>query len=153
VVVGLFLGLLGAPASAQQYPPQAGTCGVSGSVSPGEQFTVTGEGFQPGSTLTFTLQPGAIDLGSTQADANGEFQTVLTAPANLAAGDYTLRIAGTGVVCVTGVDVVVAGGVTAFTGSTLNVPVWMALVAALLAGGLLFVVLGGRRRRSVRARP
>lgn len=161
MVLGLYVGLLAAPASAQQYPPGDTVCGVSDtSIAPGDQITVSGSGFQAGSTVTFTLQPGGIVLGSTTADANGEFgPIVLTVPASLDAGSYTLVCSGLDVegnpvtrnnpIQVVGV---VAGG-PAFTGTSLNVPLWMALVAALLASGVLLVVLGGRRRRSVRAGP
>jgi hypothetical protein len=160
-VLGLLLGPLAAPASAQQYPPEDTVCGVSDtSLGPGDQVTVSGSGFLAGSTVTFTLQPGDIALGSTTVGADGTFgPIVLTVPADLAPGTYTLVCSGLDVegnpitrsnpIQVVGV---VAGG-PAFTGNTLNVPLWMALIAALLVSGVLLVVLGGRRRRSVRAGP
>jgi hypothetical protein len=161
MVVGLFLGLLAAPASAQQYPPTDTVCGVSdASLGPGDQVTVSGSGWQAGSTVTFTLQPGNIALGSTTVGADGTFgPIVLTIPDSVAPGSYSLACSGIDVegrpitrvnpIRVLGV---VAGG-PAFTGTTLNVPLWLALIAGLLATGVLLVVLGGRRRRSVRAGP
>ena len=40
-------------------------------------------------------------------------------------------------------------GTTAFTGSGLNVPLWMVAAAALLVVGIAFLVAGRRRRASV----
>jgi LPXTG-motif cell wall-anchored protein len=39
---------------------------------------------------------------------------------------------------------------TAFTGTTLNVPLWMALVLVLLFAGVALLVIGRRRRHEVR---
>ena len=78
-------------------------------VSPGERFTVSGDGAEPGATVTFTLKrsssalggnrslaagPGlaslaatirpqaqsSIPLGSTTANADGQFSATLTIP-------------------------------------------------------------------------
>ncbi len=158
LTLGMFLGLLAVPASAQ-YPPAQTECGVSDtSLGPGDQVTVSGSGWQPGSTVNFTLQPGNIDLGSTTVGADGSFgPIVLTVPSDVAPGSYTLacsglNVAGQPVTRNNPIQVVVAGA-PAFTGTTLNVPLWMALAAALLASGVLLVVLGGRRRRGARAAP
>jgi hexosaminidase len=160
LVLGLYVGVLAAPASAQ-YPPGGTTCGVSDtSLGPGDQITVSGSGWQPGSTVTFTLQPGGIELGSTTVGADGSFgPIVLTIPNSVAPGSYSLScsgidVEGNPITRVSPIQVVgvVAGG-PAFTGTTLNVPLWLALIAGLLATGVLLVVLGGRRRRSVRAGP
>ena len=158
MVLGLTLGVLATPASAQ-YPPGDTTCGVGDtSIGPGDQITVSGIGWQPGSTVTFTLQPGDIELGSTTVGDDGSFgPIVLTIPNSVAPGSYSLSCSG---IDVEGrpitrnnpIQVVVAGG-AAFTGTTLNVPLWLALIAGLLATGVFLVVLGGRRRRSVRAGP
>jgi hypothetical protein len=54
------LTLIAGPASAQQdeeYPPTSDKLTVSEStVSPGESFTVAGDGAEPGATVTFTLK-------------------------------------------------------------------------------------------------
>ena len=44
-----------------------------------------------------------------------------------------------------------APGTTAFTGSGLNVPLWMVVTVALLAVGIAFLIAGRRRRASVSA--
>ena len=41
------------------------------------------------------------------------------------------------------------GGGAAFTGTVLNVPLWIVLIAALFAAGVVAVAIGRRRRRSV----
>jgi hypothetical protein len=86
---------------------------------------------------------------------------VLTIPDSVAPGSYSLSCSGidvegnpiTRVSPITVLGGAAGGGGAAFTGTTLNVPLWMALIAGLLATGVLLVVLGGRRRRSVRAGP
>ena len=42
----------------------------------------------------------------------------------------------------------VGGGGAAFTGTVLNVPLWIVLIAALFAAGVVAVAIGRRRRRS-----
>jgi hypothetical protein len=44
-----------------------------------------------------------------------------------------------------------APGTTAFTGSGLDVPLWMVVTVVLLAAGIAFLVAGRRRRASVSA--
>jgi hypothetical protein len=143
------------PASAQQYPPSNATCGVSDtSLGPGDQVTVTGDNWQAGSTVTFTLQPEGINLGSTTVDANGSFSVVLTIPANVQAGAHSIvcsgiDVEGNNVSRGTTVQILggAVGGGAAFTGTTLNVPLWMVLIAGLFAVGVVLVILGRRRRR------
>ena len=134
---------------------QKPTCGVSDTtISPGDQVTVSGKRWQPGSTVTFTLQPEDINLGSTTVGQNGKFSAVVTIPTTSSRAP---------IVC-SGIDrrgdpVVLAIAVTdprrrgwrraAFTGTILNVPLWMVLIAALLAAGVVAVAVGRRRRRSV----
>jgi hypothetical protein len=50
-------------------------------------------------------------------------------------------------------DFDVVGGVVsepAFTGSTLNVPLWLAMVLVLMVAGVALVLIGRRRRHEVR---
>jgi len=155
LTIGLFVGLVAAPASAQ-YPPGNATCGVSDTtLGPGDTVTVSGDNWKAGSTVTFTLNPEGINLGSVTVGANGSFSTTVTIPASVQAGSHSIVCSG---IDVEGNDVsrgnpiqvlggAVGGGGTAFTGSTLNVPLWVALIAALMASGLLLVGLGRRRRR------
>jgi len=154
----LLAGLVATPASAQQYPPKKPTCEVSDtSISPGDQVTVSGKHWQPGSTVTFTLRPEGINLGSTTVGKNGKFSAVVTIPNSVQPGAHTIECSGIDrrgdpVVRATAIQVlgIVGGGAAAFTGSTLNVPLWMVIVAGLFALGVALVMLG-RRRNSRRA--
>lgn len=67
------------------------------------EIRVTGEGFNPGVTVTFTLSPSdetgkvqegatGIPLGTTTVDANGAFETTLTAPASIPDGYYVITV-------------------------------------------------------------
>ena len=160
LMIALLVGLVAAPASAQQYPPKKPTCGVSDTtISPGDQVTVSGNDWQPGSTVTLTLQPEGINLGSASVGQNGEFSAVVTIPSDVQPGAHTIVCSGIDrrgdpVILATTVQilggVVGGGGGAAFTGTVLNVPLWIVLIAALFAAGVVAVAIGRRRRRSVR---
>jgi hypothetical protein len=158
LMLALLVGLVATPASAQQYPPKKPTCGVSDtSINPGDQVTVSGKHWKPGSTVNFTLQPEGIDLGSATVGQNGKFSAVVTIPENnVEPGAHTIVCSGISrkgdpfVLAIT-IQIlgVVGGGGAAFTGTVLNVPVWMLLIVALFAAGVVAVAIGRRRRRSV----
>jgi hypothetical protein len=157
-MIALPAGLVAAPASAQQYPPKKPTCQVSDtSIDPGDQVTVSGKHWKPGSTVTFTLQPEGIDLGSATVGQNGKFSAIVTIPDSVEPGAHTIVCSGIdrkGDPFVLAADVqilggVVGGGGAAFTGTILNVPLWIVLIAALFAAGVVAVAIGRRRRRSV----
>ena len=172
----LLVGLLAPPASTQTqtYPPGGGgggttttppprpgppqpTCNVSDTtLDPGQQVTVSGKHWKPGSTVTITLQPEGIHLGSPTVGTNGKFSTVVTIPTTVQAGPHTIQCSGLDrrsdpVILATDVTIsgIVGGGGSAFTGTVLNVPLWMLLIAALFAAGALVIAIGRRRRRSV----
>jgi hypothetical protein len=180
LMIALLVGLVATPASAQTYPPtppptttpppptttpppptpsppKKPTCRVSDtSISPGDQVTVSGKHWQPGSTVTFTLRPEDINLGSTTVGQNGKFSAIVTIPDSIQPGAHTIVCSGIdrrGDPVVLGIDVqilgVVGGGGAAFTGTVLNVPLWMVLIVALFAAGVVVVAMGRRRRRSV----
>ena len=162
LMIALIVGLVTAPASAQQYPPKKPTCQVSDtSINPGDQVTVSGKHWKPGSTVTFALQPEGIDLGSATVGQNGKFSAVVTIPDSVEPGAHTIVCYGIdreGDPFVPAVDVqflggVVGGGGAAFIGTILNVPLWMVLIAASFAAGVVAVAIGRRRRRSVGTGP
>jgi hypothetical protein len=160
LMIALLVGLVATPAWAQQYPPRKPTCQVSDtSISPGDEVTVSGKHWQPGSTVTFTLEPEGINLGSATVGVNGKFSAVLTIPNNIVPGPHTIQCSGLnrrGVPVVRAITIEILGGVvgggggTSFTGTILNVPLWMLLTAALFAAGVTAIALGRRRRRGVR---
>jgi uncharacterized protein (DUF983 family) len=87
---------------------------------------------------------------------NGKFSAVVTIPDSIQPGPHTIVCSGfdrRGDPFVLAIAVtilgVVGGGGAAFTGTILNVPLWMVLIAALFAAGVVAVAIGRRRRRSV----
>jgi hypothetical protein len=186
VAIAAGLALVAGPAFAQtttteEYPPpQRPPMTVSESaLVPGESFTVSGQGAEPGATVTFTLRKSssalggnralaatprlvaltaairpqaqsAVSLGSTTANADGEFSARLRIPAGTDPGVYTLTASSGGdVLAVVTVRVLAAtaGGVgdLPFTGG--NVLPGLVIGATLIiAGGLLLLSL--KRRRS-----
>lgn len=158
VTVALVIGLVAAPASAKKYPPKKPTCEVSdSSISAGDQVTITGKHWEAGSTVTFTLQPEGINLGSATVGANHKFSATVTIPSTIQPGAHTIVCSGTSVKGITvspGSPIQVLGSVVgaggaAFTGSNVNVPLWLAIIAGLLVLGVALVIVGRRRRRSV----
>lgn len=84
-----------APALAQ-YPPDAPAVAISDTtVFPGQAFTVTSEGWQPGSEVTFTFFSDPVVLGTALVNANGAFTSQVTIPADATPGPHTLRTSGT----------------------------------------------------------
>lgn len=154
VLVGaLLLGLvLAAPALAQTYPPQKATCGVSDtSVSPGQQVTVSGDNWKPGSTVKLTLQPDGISLGQGSVGGTGSFSASVTIPSSVSAGSHSVQCSGVdakGVAQVLGVSFSVlgaGGGVLAGTG--MNLSVGLGILLGLLVVGIVTLVAGRRRAR------
>src|SRR5215218_8812349 len=135
LMIALLIGLVAAPASAQKYPPKKPTCQVSDtSISPGDQVTVSGKHWKPGSTVTITLRPEGINLGSATVGTNGKFSSVVTIPSSVHPGPHTIECAGIDrrgnpVVLGTTIQIlgIVGGGGAAFTGTVLNVPLWIVL--------------------------
>jgi endo-alpha-N-acetylgalactosaminidase len=158
LMIALLVGLVAAPASAQSVPPKKPTCQVSDtSLSPGDQVTVSGKHWKAGSTVTFTLEPEGINLGSATVGTNHKFSAVVTIPQNIGPGAHTIvcsgiSVKGTEVAAETTIQVLggaVAAGGTAFTGSNANVPLWIVLILGLFVAGVLLVMLARRRKRSV----
>jgi hypothetical protein len=163
LTLSLLIGLVATPASAGPYPIKKPTCQVSDTtVSPGDQVTVSGKHWEAGSTVTITLQPEGRNLGSATVGTNHKFSVVVTIPGDIIPGPHTIVCSGTNVrgnavsivsaIQILGGGGAVGAGGAAFTGSTLNVPLWSVLIAALVVLGVAFLFLGRRRRRSVGAR-
>ena len=149
LTLALCLGVLAFPALAQTYPPGETSCGVSDTaVVPGQTVTVTGSGYPPNSEVTITLT-GGIVLGTVTTDDTGSFTVDVVIPADVEPGQYSIScidVSGETI----GTDVTVVGAAvvgTAFTGSSLNVPLWTVLSAILLGTGLMLLVAGRRSRR------
>jgi hypothetical protein len=175
------LTLLTAPAFAQDdgnYPPTTKRLTVSEStLSPGESFTVSGDGAEPGATVTFTLKrassalggdrslaagpglasiaaairpqaQGSVTLGSTTANSDGEYTATLTIPSSTDPGIYTLTASSGGaVLAVVTIRVVEGNGVGDLPFTGGNVLPGLAIGATLIVAGGL-LLLSLKRRRS-----
>lgn len=87
--------MLAGPAWAQ-YPPGGPVVAVSdNTVVPGQQLTVSGDGWLPNSTVTFTFFSEATGLGSAPVDADGSFSAQVTIPADADPGPHRLVTTGT----------------------------------------------------------
>ena len=176
------LSLLAGPAFAQsdkKYPPKSDNLTVSEStVSPGESFTVSGDGAEPGATVSFTLKrsssalgadralaagagmarlvaavrpqaQSSVPLGSTTANGAGQFSATLTIPSSTDPGLYTVTATSGGDVLA-----VVTIRVAAASGGIGDLPFTGGNVLPGLAIGATLIVAGGllllslKRRRS-----
>ncbi|MBT2485087.1 MULTISPECIES: ExeM/NucH family extracellular endonuclease [unclassified Microbacterium] len=74
----------------------AGTIDLGSSkVAAGKKLALTGEGYQPGETVTVELRPKkgqAIDLGTVQVEDDGTFAASPTVPKNTQPGKYTVAV-------------------------------------------------------------
>ena len=171
------LSLLAGPAFAQDYPPNTQKLTVSEStVSPGESFTISGDGAQPGATVTFTLKrsssalgdnrtlaagPGlrrlmaavrpqaqsSVPLGSTTANGDGAFSATLRIPSRTDPGVYTLTATSGGAVLA-----VVTIRVAATAGGIGDLPFTGGNVLPGLAIGATLIVAGGLLLLSLKRR-
>lgn len=90
------LTLTAAPAGAQDYPPEAATCAVSVTTPvPGQSISISCGGWMPNGPVEIDLLSQHVHLGTVQANGNGELDTTVTIPSDLAPGDHTLRLSGT----------------------------------------------------------
>jgi LPXTG-motif cell wall-anchored protein len=127
-------------------------------VSPGASITFSGGGFASGSKITISVTPGPVVLGSTTADADGNFSVVVTLPTNISTGAHRLEATGVDLdgnpLTVSLEFTVVAAGATAAVTPSGSLPYTgsdagrIALVgaAAVLVGGA--GVWGARRVRA-----
>jgi hypothetical protein len=179
LAVAAGLTLLAGPAHAQDdkdYPPTSGRLAVSEStLSPGEPFTVFGDGATPGATVTFTLQrsPAAVGTGQVVAagsslvqstatnrqqaqnsiplgsttDADGQFSATLMMPAGTEPGVYGLSATSSGgILAVMTLQVITVSGIGGLPFTGANVLPGLAIGATLIvAGGLLLLSLKRRR--------
>lgn len=146
VAITAGLMLLAAPVYAQTtttadpYPPATSGLTVSETtLSPGESFTISGDGADPNAIVTFTLRrsssalganravaaapamartvaairpqaQGSVTLGSTRANGAGQFSATLTIPSSTDPGVYTVVASSNGeVLAVVTIRVVAAG--------------------------------------------
>jgi Bacterial Ig domain len=142
LVLGASLLLLTAPASAQY--PQVSDITISDATlsCPGDEFTIQGEGFTPGSTVDIFVD--GEHEATVEADEQGEFSVTIDAP-DAAAGEHTVTAessegdtASATVTCV--------GAAVAFTGA--DVSRGLILLVALVGIGGVALYAGRRRARA-----
>ncbi|MHA7271054.1 family 20 glycosylhydrolase [Arthrobacter sp. HLT1-20] len=76
----------------------AGGIGLSAdSVAAGGKLTITGKGFKPGTSATFTLHSTPVNLGTATVDAQGIAVLSVSLPAGVAVGQHSIVIDGVGV--------------------------------------------------------
>lgn len=172
VVVAAVLACLGlavaafvapAAASADPYPPTGG-CSLSSNqqISGGGSITIIGSGFPDNGTVHLGVHSGNVSLGTVRAGADGSFTDTVTIPTSVTGTHHQVVASSGGVTCSfspfagananvggasvhQGVDSIHAG--TSGTASTGFHTLTASLLAVvLLGGGLLFVLLGRRRR-------
>src|SRR3954470_2147305 len=68
--------------------------GAISAVTGGQQVTLTGDGYAPGSTVELFIYSTPQSLGSVTTDENGAFSTTVRIPAGLEAGTHHLVAAG-----------------------------------------------------------
>lgn len=149
-------------AAAATYAPTGGSASsVSG--PPGSRITVSGSGFQPGSSVTVEFFSTPVVLGTTTADATGRATASVSIPSNAAEGPHTIELIGvnpSGAAITVSIPFTVTGGTTGtsstgtVSGSTLATTgarvLGMGVVGlTLLATGGFFVYTSRRRTRSV----
>src|SRR5918911_456536 len=82
-------------ALAQQYPPSAPSVAVSDStVTPGQSVSVSGSGWEAGTTVSLSFDSAAGSLGSANVRADGTFSMGVTIPASASAGTHLIGAAG-----------------------------------------------------------
>jgi len=148
-----------ASASADPYPPNSG-CAISTSdttVQGGSTLTIAGSGFPVNSTVHLAVHSAApVGLGSVRTDAQGSFADTVTIPSSITGGDHRIVASSGSTTCsfdpfatntakTVNISQNTANNGTAYTGFAAVTATVIAL--ALLGGGLLFLVLGRRRRR------
>lgn len=188
VVAGLLL-VAPAAASAQQDPPQS-PCVQGGPENPppttngypprsecaapratrtqaaaGQPVTVTGQCPSSNAAVTFRLDPGGHDIGSTVTNAEGRFSHTFTVPASVPVGDFQIVITcagvqGAGATRTLPLAVVAAAGAqragaAPAPGGTLprtgTEPLPLAIGGGVLIGLGVMAVIATRRRRQATA--
>ncbi|MCY1145683.1 fibronectin type III domain-containing protein [Actinoplanes sp. Pm04-4] len=83
----------GLPVAPEQVP--VGAVPVApGSTTTGGTITITGNGFEPNSTVVLSLFSNPVDLGTTVADGTGAISVTVTLPSGTPTGSHTLLATG-----------------------------------------------------------
>jgi hypothetical protein len=134
--------LLAGPVRAQY--PQAADITVSDATlaCPGDEFTIAGEGFTPGSTVDIFVDGEPV--ATVETDEQGDFSATIDAP-DAAAGEHTITAESDAGDRATATVTCLAAGV-AFTGA--DISMGLILLVALVAVGVVALLAGRRRARA-----
>jgi hypothetical protein len=133
---------LATPAIAQ-YPQVADITVSDASLAcPGDEFTVAGQGFTPGSTVDIFVDGEPV--ATVEADDRGDFSAMIHAP-DAAAGEHTITAESSAGDRATATVTCLAAGV-AFTGA--DISMGLVLLVALVAVGAVALLAGRRRARA-----
>jgi hexosaminidase len=161
VAAAVALGLLAAPAAAQQYPPAQNSLTVSDTTpTPGQTVDITAQTCVPGSSVTVTLDSDQVVLGTAAADSSGVAGMSATIPANTSLGAHTIIARCTGsdgapLTLTAAINVVAAdgsgggsstGGGLPRTGDDTSLPLARIGLALAAAGGVITAVAAKRRK-------
>jgi hypothetical protein len=154
------LGLLAVPAGAQQYPPAVNSLTVSDTTpTPGQTIDITAQTFVGGSSVTVTLNPETVLLGTATSDPTGVARLAGTIPASTPLGAHTIVAQGTAsddtpLTLTVSINVVAAdgsggsgtGGGLPRTGDDTSLPLARIGLALAAAGGVITAVAAKRRK-------
>jgi hypothetical protein len=134
--------LVASPATAQ-YPQAADIIVSDATIAcPGDEFTVAGEGFTPGSTVDIFVDGEPV--ATVEADDQGDLSATVGAP-DAAAGEHTITAKSNAGDRATATVTCLAAGV-AFTGD--DISMGLTLLVALVAVGVVALLAGRRRARA-----
>lgn len=161
VVAVVSLGLVAAPAAAQQYPPADNAITVSDtSVTPGQTIEITAERCEPGTDATFTLSPGQVLLGTATADGSGVATLSATIPEDTSLGRHTITATCGDLELSASIVVVAAaagdaaggpGGALPRTGDDSSIPLARLGLGLAAIGGVVTALAAKRRKRAAAA--
>lgn len=148
VALLLFAGSANAASGNPQSPTPTGGSGVlsvsTTTPTEGGSITVSGQGCNPGATVTATLDTGD-QIGSATAGSNGSFSITGQLPSGVT-GEHTITVQGAGCSGVLAINIQAASsGSGNLAGTGVAVVGIGALGVVLLVGGGL-MLLAGRRR-------
>jgi LPXTG-motif cell wall-anchored protein len=161
VAAVMTLGILAAPAAAQQYPPADNSITVSDtSVTPGQTIDITVRHCEPGSTASFTLTSDPVDLGTAVADEAGVASLSATIPENTSLGRHTITARGGDLALRAAIPVDPAaaggaaggpGGALPRTGDNSSIPLARVGLGLAAVGGVLTALAAKRRKQAAAA--
>ncbi|MBT8223879.1 MAG: hypothetical protein HKP61_17025 [Dactylosporangium sp.] len=146
----LLSGLIAVPAGAYET---TGTLTLeSGTLAPGESVTVSGEGFEPGTSVSIDANSDPIHLMDVTATSAGSISASVTIPSGLSAGEHSLTATGAAAAGGTSVlelsfTVEAADDSSGLATTGRSIVMWTVTGSLLLIAGVFLVLVSHRRRQ------